>query len=80
VVISDFVEERANKIKSNPLPVHLALAETYYCTPKGKIKGVLTLSEHMLLFDPIKCKENSDFVIARLSWVEPHLVLIPSVH
>ncbi len=32
--------------------------EAYYCTKNGKVKGNLTLTEHLILFDPIKCQEN----------------------
>ena len=38
------------------------VAEAYYCTKNGKIKGVFTLTEHLILFDPIKCTENDKFV------------------
>lgn len=34
------------------------IAEAYYCTKNGKVKGVLTLTEHLMMFDPIKCAEN----------------------
>jgi len=36
--------------------------EGYYCTKNGKVKGVFTLTEHLVMFDPIKCSENEKFV------------------
>lgn len=38
------------------------LADAYYCTKNGKIKGIMTLTEHLILFNPIKCSENEPFV------------------
>ena len=40
------------------------IAEAYYCTQNGKIKGVFTLTEHMIMFDPIICKENEQLLAA----------------
>ena len=34
--------------------------EGYYCTSIGQIKGVLTLNEDVLMFDPIKCEGNNE--------------------
>lgn len=48
----------------------MLIAETYYCTDRGKVKGILTLTEHLILFDPIKCLENESYVIfASLSYL-----------
>lgn len=38
------------------------VAEAYYCTKNGKVKGVFTLTEHLILFNPIKCTENDKLV------------------
>eukprot|EP00347_Sterkiella_histriomuscorum_P022138 403331548 len=46
-----FIEHQPDKIKS----------EGYYCTSNGKVKGVFTLTEHLIMFDPIKCQENEQF-------------------
>lgn len=46
-----FIEHNSDKIKT----------EGYYCTSNGKIKGVFTLTEHLIMFDPIKCQENEAF-------------------
>ena len=35
--------------------------EAYYCTQKGKVKGILTLTNNLLLFDPIRCDDNAAF-------------------
>ena len=43
------------KVTDKPLT---NLAEAYYCTKNGKAKGILTLTEHLILFDPVKCVEN----------------------
>ena len=32
--------------------------EVYYCTQAGKVKGILTVNPYLVMFDPIKCKEN----------------------
>ena len=36
--------------------------EVYYCTQEGKVKGILTVNPYLVMFDPIKCKENEKFV------------------
>lgn len=36
--------------------------EAYYCTKNGKVRGNLTLTEHLIIFDPAKCPENASFV------------------
>ncbi|CDW83732.1 oxidation resistance protein [Stylonychia lemnae] len=46
-----FIDHQPDKIKS----------EGYYCTKNGKVKGVFTLTEHLVMFDPIKCAENDEF-------------------
>jgi hypothetical protein len=38
------------------------LAEAYYATKDGKVKGILTVTEHLIMFDPIRAQENESFV------------------
>lgn len=45
IQFSYYIENKPNKIKT----------EAYYCTKNGKVKGVITLTEHLIMFDPIKC-------------------------
>ncbi len=52
IQLSYFIQNQSDKIKT----------EAYYCTKNGKVKGNLTLTEHLILFDPIKCTENDGFV------------------
>ena len=33
-------------------------SSVYYCTEKGKIKGVLEVSSSRIFFEPLACKEN----------------------
>ncbi|CDW85582.1 oxidation resistance protein [Stylonychia lemnae] len=35
--------------------------DAYYCTKNGKVKGIMTLTEHLVMFNPIKCAENEQF-------------------
>lgn len=35
--------------------------EAYYCTKHGKVKGVLTVRDAIILFDPLLCKENEPY-------------------
>lgn len=37
----------------------LLRSECYYCTKLGKIKGMLTIKDGIIVFDPLKCDENS---------------------
>lgn len=64
IQLSYFIEHKPNKIKSNifqRLRIFI-LADAYYCTKNGKIKGIMTLTEHLVMFNPIKCSENEQFV------------------
>ena len=56
VQVSDYVENNVESLKT----------EAYYCTRRGKVKGILTLNKYLLMFDPITCKENNEFV----SWTK----------
>jgi len=40
----------------------IAIAETYYCTQVGKIKGVMTLTDDLIMFDPLTCAENEKYL------------------
>ncbi len=65
IQLSYFIQNQSDKIRSKPfiqLIKFIFIAEAYYCTKNGKVKGNLTLTEHLILFDPIKCVENDDFV------------------
>lgn len=33
-------------------------AEAYYCTELGDVKGLITVTNYLLIFDGIKCIEN----------------------
>ena len=53
----------SNQTKSKVIVSRVyCVAEAYYCTENGKVKGVLTVTEHLLMFDPIRCSENDSFV------------------
>lgn len=56
--MSYFIEHRPDKIKSKVLNLIFIIAEAYYCTKFGNVKGVLSLTEHLIMFDPIRCFEN----------------------
>jgi len=37
--------------------------EAFYCTKSNQVKGVLTLKEHIMTFDPdLRCFENEEIV------------------
>jgi CRISPR/Cas system CMR subunit Cmr4 (Cas7 group RAMP superfamily) len=63
IQLSYFIHNQSDKIKSKRNYLTY-LAEAYYCTKNGKAKGILTLTEHLILFDPVKCVENEAFVNA----------------
>lgn len=46
--------------------IYFTIADAYYCTKNGMVKGVLTLGEHLILFNPIQCTEN-DKIVCTLS-------------
>lgn len=65
IQLSYFIHNQSDKIKSKrhtTTPDQSNLAEAYYCTKNGKAKGILTLTEHLIMFDPVKCVENEGFV------------------
>ncbi len=35
--------------------------EAYYCTKHGKVKGILSVRDAIILFDPLLCKENDAY-------------------
>lgn len=49
VEIHKYVEHNQDVLRS----------ECYYCTKFGKIKGMLTIKDSIIVFDPLKCDENS---------------------
>eukprot|EP00347_Sterkiella_histriomuscorum_P017009 403351003 len=51
IQLSYYIDHKPNKI----------LTDAYYCTKNGKVKGIMTLTEHLILFNPIKCNENEPF-------------------
>lgn len=49
--MKDFIEvESENKIVKS---------ETYYCTKHGRVKGVLTVADTYIMYDPLYCDENN---------------------
>jgi hypothetical protein len=64
IQLSYFIHNQSDKTSSKVTisKLKIAVAEAYYCTKNGKVKGNLTLTEHLVLFDPIKCRENEPFV------------------
>jgi hypothetical protein len=36
--------------------------DAFYCTRLGEVKGVLTLRDKYMQFDPVQCSEN-DFIV-----------------
>jgi hypothetical protein len=36
-------------------------SEAYYCTKHGRVKGVLTVSDTYIMYDPLYCGENNKF-------------------
>jgi hypothetical protein len=60
IQLSYFIHNQSDKIKSkrHTQLIVTNLAEAYYCTKNGKAKGILTLTEHLIMFDPVKCVEN----------------------
>lgn len=51
--MKDFIElETTNKLMKS---------ETYYCTKHGRIKGILTIADTYLMFDPLYCDENEKY-------------------
>lgn len=51
--LTDFIDvERDNKIMKS---------EAYYCTKHGRVKGILTISDTYIMYDPLYCEENSKF-------------------
>lgn len=36
-------------------------SEAYYCTKHGRIKGVLTVGDTYIMYDPLYCEENDKF-------------------
>jgi len=50
--MKDFIEiEHENKIVKS---------EAYYCTKHGRIKGVLTIADTYVMYDPLYCDENKE--------------------
>jgi hypothetical protein len=47
---------------------NILIAEAYYCTSNGKVRGVLTLTDTLLMFDPSKCIKNQKFVRNKFSY------------
>ena len=41
--------------------VNFSKTEAYYCTKVGQIKGILTLKDYIMQFDPLNCEENKVF-------------------
>jgi hypothetical protein len=35
--------------------------EAYYCTKHGRVKGILTVSDTYIMYDPLYCDENNKF-------------------
>ena len=62
------------------------VAEAYYSTKNGKIKGILTLTEHLIMFDPIVCQENEEFVRKYIMnlfnnfLIEKYIIPVPSMY
>jgi hypothetical protein len=49
----DFIEvEQENQVVKS---------EAYYCTKHGRVKGVLTVADTYLMYDPLFCDENSKY-------------------
>jgi hypothetical protein len=49
----DFIEvEQENQVVKS---------EAYYCTKHGRVKGVLTVADTYIMYDPLFCEENSKF-------------------
>lgn len=66
IQLSYFIHNQSDKTQSKLFFfIILIIAEAYYCTKNGKVKGNLSLTEHLILFDPVKCSENDSFVNCR---------------
>ena len=35
--------------------------EAYYCTKLGRVKGLMSVKDKIIMFDPIRCEENREF-------------------
>lgn len=60
--LSTLSQDNQTKSKVKVKFVWLILAETYYCTQVGKIKGVMTLTDDLIMFDPLTCPENEKYL------------------
>lgn len=49
--IHKYVEHKKDVLRS----------ECYYCTKNGKIKGMLTIKDGIIVFDPLRCDENDKY-------------------
>lgn len=50
---NDFIEvEQENRVVKS---------EAYYCTKHGRVKGVLTVSDTYIMYDPLFCEENQKY-------------------
>lgn len=36
-------------------------SEAYYCTKHGRVKGILTIADTYIMYDPLYCEENNKF-------------------
>lgn len=39
----------------------LMKSEAYYCTKHGRVKGILTIADTYIMYDPLYCEENDKF-------------------
>jgi hypothetical protein len=35
--------------------------EAYYCTKLGRVKGLMSVKDKIIMYDPIRCEENCEF-------------------
>ena len=67
IQLSYYIDHKPNKIKSKIFFKFnfriIYLADAYYCTEFGQVKGIITLTEHLVIFNPIKCEENERILI-----------------
>ena len=57
--INEFIDELEKYVEHNH---DMIKTEWYFWTKTGKIKGMLTLKQEMIIFDPLKCEENSKLI------------------
>ena len=56
-------EERKSKLEEyvDFKNIHWVKTECYYCTKHGKVKGIMSVKDEIIMYDPIICKENENF-------------------